>query len=453
MTYNDLRDYQQQDVDRIVENKTIANFSEQRTGKTPTTCVALEKLNAKKILIICPASMMYVWKNEYETWTTGAAIVTDSTKFDYAKYKKEDVVIITNFEKVRMGTVGETLAKLNFDAVVVDEAHRMKNRKRLTYKAIKKLKNSSIKIALTGTPAPNKPWEVWAILNWLFPIQFSSFWRFMEAYFYVPMNGFGADLDRARYTPEGAKALAEVMKTISVQHKRSEVMPWLTEVTPTCVKLPCNKSQLKAVKELQEHFEYKHIITRNIMENLVRVRQIYADPGILNLPGASPKIVWLKQYVADYPEKNIIVFSNSTKFLLRVYEELKLHVLWVRLIFGKTSAKCRADIVQEFQCKGTGKLVLIQTQCGKEGLTLDNADVTIFLDIFPPAADYQQAKDRMIAVTPEHDKPKELIHVMMKDTYDESLYRLVNANMNDTEIINDYAKVIKRYESLHGSNT
>ena len=95
-------------------------------------------------------------------------------------------------------------------------------------------------------------------------------------------------------------------------------------------------------------------------------------------------------------------------------------------------------------------MLLCQTQACKEGLTLDTADVSIFLDTYPPCADYLQARDRMIATTPERNKPKEIIHVMMQGTYDEKMYRLVDKNIDEASLINDYKKYIAERREADG---
>ena len=109
----------------------------------------------------------------------------------------------------------------------------------------------------------------------------------------------------------------------------------------------------------------------------------------------------------------------------------------------------RGDIVKYFQ-NGEYQVLLCQTQACKEGLTLDAADVSIFMDVYPPSADYLQAKDRMVATTPERVKPKELIHVMLQDTYDVQCYKLVERNVDETAIINDYKKYIEERRKTNG---
>lgn len=446
-----LREYQEQDVLKMLANDCIGNFSEQRTGKTPTTCVALARRNLKHVLIICPASLCYVWKEAWNKWTGNEAHVMQSTKeklnLPYT------TALIINYEKFR-GTaknsyVCEEVIKWCPEAVVVDEAHRMKDRKSLTAIRLHTLIHVPIRIALTGTPATNRPWDVWSVLNWLFPKEYSSYWKFINEYFDEEVIWVAGTPHRqpAKFKPGRAKILQEKLDAKCVQHKRAEVMQWLPkEEEPTEVILPATKQQLDAIDHLMTYFEYKNIITKTVLDNLIRVRQICAAPEILDIKGKSPKLEWLQQYLKDYPEKQVLVFSNSKKFLKYISEHIKEKH---QIIHGEVPPLYRNDIVGKFQ-RGEVKVLLCQTQACKEGLTLDAADVSIFMDVYPPSADYLQAKDRMVATTPNNVKPKELIHVMLQDTYDMQCYRLVARNADETALINDYKQFIEQRRKEHG---
>lgn len=446
-----LRQYQEDDVLKMMANDCIGNFSEQRTGKTPTTCVALARRNLKHILIICPASLCYVWKEAWKQWTGNDAYVLQTTKEELnIPY---DTALIVNYEKFR-GTsknddVCQRIVKWHPEAVVVDEAHRMKDRKSLTALRLKYFGHVPVRIALTGTPATNRPWDVWSILNWLFPKEYSSYWKFVNEYFDEEVIWVAGTPHRqpAKFKPGRAKILQEKLDAKCVQHKRAEVMEWLPdEEEPTKVILPATNQQLDAIDHLMTYFEYKDIVTKTVLDNLIRVRQICAAPEILGLKGKSPKLEWLLQYLKDYPEKQVLVFSNSKKFLKYIEPNIKAkHAI----IHGEVTPLCRGDIVRKFQ-RGEVKVLLCQTQACKEGLTLDAADVSIFMDVYPPSADYLQAKDRMIATTPDRVKPKELIHVMLQDTYDVQCYKLVGRNVDETAIINDYKQHIEQRRKEHG---
>ena len=157
----------------------------------------------------------------------------------------------------------------------------------------------------------------------------------------------------------------------------------------------------------------------------------------------------IKAILKDYPENQIIIFSNSRLYLCRLQEVLQEQYK-VERITGDITLKARMQAVDNFQTDKT-QVLCIQTQAGKEGLTLDNADAAIFADTFPPAADYQQARDRIVATDPTHVKPKEIIHLMMKGTYDAALYDTVARNIEFNDIVNDYKNYIKRRDT-HGNS-
>lgn len=441
----ELRPYQKQDLEWYLTHASTGNFSEQRTGKTPSVCVALGERKPRRALVVCPATLLYVWKHEIEKWSGLSAHVVESTDFDF-KAAPRDVVYIINYEKLRgtkkNQTIINNLVKWKPDAVIVDEAHRMKSRDSLTFLNLRKLRRAEWKIALTGTPSTNHPWDVWGILNWLFPDIYTSYWGFINTYFEQTVLWIAGEPKKQPSTFKSGmdRVLQANLDIYCIQHKRKEVMQWLQEDNPpTIVKLPCTPYQKKALDDLMNFFEHKHVVTKTILDNLIRVRQVCASPEILDLKGSSPKIDWLLQYIKDYPEKSILVFSNSKKFLKLIANKLPIPH---DTICGDVSPKRRIDIVRDFQ-KGEIKLLLLQTQACKEGLTLDEADVSIFLDTYPPASDYAQAKDRMVATVPERSKEKEIIHVMMDGTYDEQLYKLVEKNTDEIAIINDYKNYIK----------
>ena len=444
-----LRDYQEKDVEFLKNNPQAGIFSEQRTGKTPVACTFLLQQGFKHSVVVCPASMQYVWKDEYEKWTGNKARVLQITGKQKFIWELNELLIV-NYEKIR-GTsknpdIDKWVAKQNPDCIIIDEAHRMKGRKTQTTEALMRLgRSTNNRIALTGTPAADKPWDAWTILHWLRPDLFRSYWKFIEDYCNIVYKyGNGAHPIPVAIRKDKEVALQKLLNTFCIQHKRKDIMPWSESPEPISVRLELNKDQLKAIESIQQYFEYRHIVCFGVLDSLIRIRQICADPSILNLPGKSEKIEWLIQFIKDYPNKQILVFTNSTKFLHNIKNRLNNsnNGVVVECIYGDVPAINRKTIIDNFQTNKTN-ILLLQTQTVKEGLTLDNADVSIFLDTYPPASDYSQAKDRIIPTVESHVKEQELIHVMMKDSYDERLYNLVKNNISATDVINDYKNYLK----------
>lgn len=240
-------------------------------------------------------------------------------------------------------------------------------------------------------------------------------------------------------TMKNQRELPEFINRVSVQHKRKDVMQWLPDKDITQVKLTLTKEQKQYIKDLESDYETGHIMVENILVQLMRIRQIANDPELVQLKGSSPKTDWLRQYLIDYPDRPTIIFSNFTQYLDKLSKKLDLPYL----ITGETPSKRREKLRLEFQ-EGKINVLLINTQAGKEALTLDRAEVAIFLDTYPPYGDIDQAENRFTATTPDQkDKPHQIIQVMMEGSYDERLFELVRERAAETEIINNYRKFLK----------
>lgn len=445
----ELRSYQIEDIEFLMQRPTAACFNEQRTGKTPTALKVMEKHNAKKILIICPASAIYQWVDEYERWLNKPCVPIVGTKSKKLKTLDEWtsglVISYDSFKKTQRsdGLLDYILYKKP-DAVILDEAHRIKNPKSANALAVFETMKVPYRLALTGTPAPNKAHEIYSILHWLYPTHFKGYWTFIDTYFnktiqqaqgrsYIEIEGFkkGQDLE-----------LQKVLATISTQRKRKEVMPWLPDKDYQQIKLPATTQQLKYLSELENFFETENVIVQGILDRLIRYRQICLHPKLLDLKSESPKLLWIEDYLKDYPDTPTIIFSKFTSFIKILCQELKFKNFGV--IIGSTPIKTRNDLKENFQ-NGKINLLLINIDAGKEALTLDRAEAIIFTDKYPPVGDIMQAEDRFVATTKEKaDKPHKIIELMIKGTYDEQLYELLKKRKCETDIINDYKKYIER---------
>lgn len=450
-----LRDYQEEDVKHLLTRDAMGIFNEQRTGKTPTALTVMLRKGVKHLLIVCPATLIYNWYHEVRTWMpdyTDICIIDNINKFKKKPVHGAQVYII-NYEGLRGSKKKESLSKMllkeKLDGLIVDEAHRCKNRKGYTFESIKQLHSIKHRLYLTGTPAHDKPWDVWAILHFIEPNLFRSYWKFIDEYFKVKVLPVA---NKAVTLPTGYKlgmdvVLQNTLNRYACNRKRADVMDWGELIEDIPIKLPLTKAQQKYIKSLEDYFEVEDIEVQGVLDRITRIRQICAAPELLGLKGNSPKIDWVLKYFKDYPDIKPIIFSNSTKFLQLLAS--KLTNISTALIIGEVDLKTRKQCVQQFQ-ENKIQTLLIQTQAGKEGLTLDKADSVIFIDVFPPMADYTQARDRIVATVPENVKPKQVINLIMEDSYDESLYNTVLNNIEFTSLVNDYKKYIER-RNKHGN--
>ena len=448
-----LRSYQSQDAKFLASIPYSACFNEQRTGKTPTALevIKLRKLEDEKILIITTASSIYQWKDEYEKWLKRPAMVCTGTPQKKLKAISEWthglIVSLDSFKetKSRSGLIEPILTK-NPKMVILDEAHKIKNHKSANAQAVFKTAKVPYRLALTGTPAQGKPYDIYSILRFLYPVDFRSYWKFIDEYFEIEDNVvYQKGVPRHyktydNFKPNKKEDLQNLLGTFSTQRKRKDVMPWLPDKYYERIILEPSKEQKKYIKDLEETYRTEDIITVGTLDRLVRYRQICLDPGLLNLEGKSPKTEWILQYLKDYPDEQIIIFSKFTSYLIKLSEQL--NTTWAMLV-GATSAQQRGQFIKDFQ-EGKFKVFLINIDAGKEALTLDAAETTIFTDKYPPIGSIEQAEDRFIASTEDKaHKAHKIVELMIKGTFDEYIYKLLEKRKSETDIINNYAKYLE----------
>lgn len=464
-SFNNLREYQKEDVLFLAARKNAACFNEQRTGKTPIALSTMKAKGVDKLLIIAPASTLYTWAKECKTWwfnnlpvyicdgtaqkrkkiiqdwKIGALIISYEClrEVTRSKYSEDGL-----FQEVEItGDYGAIKKHKDISGVILDEAHRIKNHKSKQAAALFGLDYIPNKLALTGTPAPGKQHEIYSILHWLFPTIFSGYWRFIEYYFtqmeqYTQSGSFSVI---GTFQPGKEKELQEFLNVISTRRLRASVMPWLPEKDRQLIELPLTKEQKEYIAELNSTFEINgtDVNAINILAKLIKIRQILLSPVLLGLKGSSPKINWIKQYLKDYPEKKVLIFSNFTEWLKLLGKELDCN----NFIIGETTKKQREYLKNEFQ-DGNINLLLINIKAGKEGITLDNADVIIFTDKYPPVGDIQQAEDRFVATTKDKlNTGHTIIDLVMENSYEQNILRLLKNNASEVDIVNNYIDYLK----------
>ena len=127
-----------------------------------------------RVLIVCPGSLIQNWKNELRRW--GYWHVDT-----YHGAGKEDVlqaakagrleIMITTYTTYK--TMREAVNEVEWDCVVADECHALKDRRSETTQAMDCV-NALCRIGLTGTAIQNKYEELWTLLNWTNPGHFGT---------------------------------------------------------------------------------------------------------------------------------------------------------------------------------------------------------------------------------------------------------------------------------------
>jgi SNF2 family DNA or RNA helicase len=429
-----LRPYQRVDVRYLKNLPHAAVFNEQRTGKTPTTLKLLEAEGHEKIIIICPASLVLNWKKEVETWTKLSCLAVSGAKQKRLKtytewnLKKGCLVLSKDTAKA-----DKDLIKSDGSALVVDEAHFLRNYKTQQSKAIFQLgKNAKKRLALTGTPAVNKGDDLYGILHFLYPNRFSSYWSFVDRYFKVWDSPWGVK-EVSGYKRK--EELQEILDLISVQRKRSEVMKFIPPKQYQTIKLEMDKKQRKAYDEMLNLFtvEEADVDAPSVLAQLTRLRQICLAPELLEINAPSAKEQFILEWLENNPNEQVVIFSNFSSYLFKLREKIK----GSKLIIGATSKIERQYTVDSFQL-GKCKVLLANIQAAGVGLTLDKASTVIFLDRAYTPSENAQAEDRIVPTTETSNQDCMIIDVVCQDSIDETINDILSKKKSVIEVVNNY---------------
>lgn len=201
---NNLREYQLEGMNWLLFNwynrKNCILADEMGLGKTIQSITFLYEIYLMGIrgpfLIIAPLSTIANWEREFRTWTEVNVIVYHGSQISrqmihqYEMHYKDSEglpiqgifkfnAIITTFEMILADC--PELRKIQWSCVIIDEAHRLKNR---NCKLLEGLKLMALehKVLLTGTPLQNTVEELFSLLNFLEPVHFPSESMFMEEF-------------------------------------------------------------------------------------------------------------------------------------------------------------------------------------------------------------------------------------------------------------------------------
>ena len=431
-----LRPYQNQDVSYLCNLPNKAIFNEQRTGKTPTTLVTLKESGANRILVVCPSTLRGNWEYEFHNWLDRPATIIAGTKTKRKKLidtfnEYDNAIGIISYETLR-NDYSQFTSK--YDAMVVDEAHRLRNYKTQQSTAILNVgRKSKSRYALTGTPSVNHAVDIYGILKFLYPTQYPSYWQFAERYFDLEDNYFSGGKDVGSLKQERQEEWLGQLNLLSIQRKRRDIMTWIPEIQTQIIHLESETQQRKEYESMLSQYFVEDIDAQNDLVRLIRLRQIALAPELLGLKGDSPKIKFILEYIEDNPETPIVVFSAFTSFLKLLASKMKVPY---GLLTGGT--KDPTQVVRDFQT-GSFNILLSNIIVGGVGHTMDRGEVLIFSDRSFSPMENDQAQDRIVPTTEDRaDKAKLIIDLVLKDSVDQRVLDILGDKKEITSFVNDY---------------
>lgn len=449
--YKGLRDYQNQDVNFLMTRNSYGIFSEQRTGKTPTTCTLVGQRRVKTLVIV-PTSLVLDWKEQVERWTDLKALTAIGTpakrKNVYKKFMESETPVVLIMSRGIATRDINIVQSLGYKMMIIDEAHFLRNYRTAQSEAMCKLgKYATHRYALTGTPASNSPDDVFGIFKFLYPERFTSYWQFCERYFKIDDGYFGKKVEGEFKSESREKEYYELMEQYAIQRKRKDVMKWLQGKQYQKITLQMEDKQAKAYKRMAETFTVdkangEELDASTVLAQMTRLRQLSLAPEAVGVDAKSAKEAYILEWLEDNGNEPVLVFSNFTSYLNILYTKLKKAKIKVAMVTGEQDIKERKAATKKFQ-DGKLRVLLCNIEAAGVGLTLDRAETTIFLDRHYNPTWNAQAEDRLVATTEDAPQGAHVIDLVCEGTIDEAIHEMVKKKVDITKIVNDFSDLRK----------
>lgn len=408
-----------------------------------------ESSSPLRALVLLPASLVFNWVEEIRKFCPHFLIcsyVGADRKGKVENLDQFDVVLTTYQTALRDLGI---LQKIDWEYIVLDESHMIKNRESKIFRAVGTLKTEH-KISLSGTPIENSLADLWSQMQFINPDLLGTFSFFKE--------NFLNPIQKNRDEP-ALRQLRSLVEPFILRRRKQEVAKDLPEITEQIEYVPMTMEQSEIYEQeksaarnyLLEMSEQSRDYTFHVLRSLLRLRQIANHPVLLNQDymEASGKF---NQVLVDLHEilksdHKVLIFSSFTSHLDLFAKRLQEESILYCQLTGQTAQKDRQKEVERFQEDLDYPVFLISMKAGGTGLNLTRADYVFILDPWWNPFVEKQAIARTHRIGSEH--PISVIRFISKDSIEEKIIRLqARKTLLSAEIIEDQEQVMLAKDDL-----
>ena len=380
-------EHQKESIQKLVENKKFILADDMGLGKTTSTIIAALESGSKKVLIICPATLKINWKREIENYSDKVVYIAEGKNFSTdADFVIINYDIIKNFHDTKKKGESQIL-DANFDLVVVDEAHYIKNataqRTKLINDLVKKVDRLWL---LTGTPMTSRPIDYFNLLS-LIESPVAKNWM---AYAIRYCQGYQFNVGgRKVWNVMGASNLEELRDRtagLTLRRLKENVLDLPDKIiTPVYLRLK-SKMYEEIMGEYYDWYDKNPEESKSLtvqFTKLTKIRQVIADEKV-------SQTIELAENIVEQGKK-VIIFCNFTDSLNKICEHFGKSAVKIN---GSMSKPERQHSVDSFQENDKIKVLVGNIKAAGVGITLTAAEAVIMNDLSFLPSDHAQAEDR-----------------------------------------------------------
>lgn len=427
----------------------------------------------KPALVVCPATVMKQWVNEFHRWwppfrvsilhTSGSGMVNvrnESSREDELltqKYRggssrgltsaqkaarkvtkrvaEEGHVLVTTYAGLQ--TYAPLLIPMEWGCAVLDEGHKIRNPDTSITFHCKELRTPH-RIILSGTPMQNNLTELWSLFDFVFPMRLGTLVNFRNQFdFPIRQGGYAnASNLQVQTAAKCAETLKDAITPYLLQRFKIDVAADLPKKSEQVLFCKLTMPQMQAYKAFLGSGEMQSILTgrRQALFGIDILRKICNHPDLLDRKitsgntnygraSQSGKMQVVKSLLhlwKDTGHKTLLFTQH--RIMLDILEKLvrSMPDFQYRRMDGSTPIKSRQSMVDEFNNDPNLHVFLLTTRVGGLGVNLTGADRVIIYDPdWNPSTDVQ-ARERAWRLGQKRDVT--VYRLMTAGTIEEKIY-------------------------------
>lgn len=423
-------------------------------GKTVQAIEGLKELHLlgkgpKRTLIVCPKGLISWWTSELKRYNYDPIVISGSAVQRIIEWRAFAVnpppivrftpkVGVISYDSLRIDA--PKVVNIVSGLIILDEAHRVSNRRAKTTKAIQGLVTCwKCQVwMLSGTPMSRGVQDLWANLHLMDRELFSSYWKFINSWFHVEDGPYGKEI-------LGLKSLYK-------EQLRELVAPYVLRRTKDISNMPpktraieyieMSREQSKVYREVEDEMvaelpsigrTYKRddfIIAENVLHKLMILRHLLIYPSKYSLfLGIGSALSRVFDWMIDNEESHVAIFSAFPSLFVDIaYQFEKVGFPKPLILRGSHKGKSPEDIIQEVQQKRLPLLISIRYA---EGFSIPSISQGFFIGPEYVPRYNEQAENRIHRLSSE--KPVDIKYLIHRNTIEEDIVEAVNTKQGNIQ--------------------
>lgn len=399
---------------------------------------------ARKVLILTPASLITQWQQELKT------------KFDLSFKNhleindwEESELVIASLDTAKSQKNQSTVQKIKYDLLIVDEAHKLKNKKTKNWKFVNSI-NTKYLLMLTATPIQNDMIELFNLISILRPGHLSTVQKFKDEFL----------AERDKRLPKNSVRLRQMLSEIMIRHRRADTLIKFPQRFVHTHSVELNPDEADLYRELTDFIRKRyftlptHKNPRGINRLTLILLQKLMGSSTHALAKALDKMIASNFYKDDFDhslkklldmaknvkhskkgqilmeivrslnEKVIIFtqFRGTQDYLVKMLEEDGYSVA---VFNGQLSQADKDRCIEDFR---NTKQILVSTESGGEGRNLQFCKVLVNFDLPWNPMRIEQRIGRIHRLGQNEDV--HIINLSAKDTIESYVLELLDKKIN-----------------------